>query len=421
MLLLDCSTRVPPQPTVEMTKTSLARSPNRVQTGVTGWPLLALGFRPLYLVAALFSVAALPLWLAVYTGIVQVDGYLFGAAWHSHEMLFGFAAAVIAGFLLTAVRNWTGLPTMTGATLGTLVGVWLLARVLAVTGPGPLAAVVDVAFLPALGLAIALPIVQSRNTRNLKILAVVAGLAVLNTVHHLAYLEKLPANWAATSTRLALDLITLLMAIVGGRVIPAFTANAIAAANPRRIAGLEVLAVGMLVVILAADVIAHWHALPAAFWVALLAAAAVTHGVRLALWQPLCTRRNALLAMLPIAYGWIPIALALRALSQAAVVPAAAATHALTIGAMASLMLAMMMRSALGHTGRPLAAGRSEIIAFLLLQLAAAVRVLGTVHPDLPYRESTIVAGALWSLAFAVFLFRYWRVLTRPRVDGRPG
>ncbi len=401
--------------------TSLIQPYDKERSNRTGMPLLALGFRPFYLLAALFSAAALPLWIAVYTGGVRLDGYLTGIAWHSHEMLFGFATAVIAGFLLTAVRNWTGLPTPTGVTLGALATAWLLARVFAVTGPGALAAIVDMLFLPALGLAIAIPIWCSRNARNVKILGVVGALAVLNVIYHLAYLGALPSGSANNATQLALDLITLLMAIVGGRVIPAFTANAIAGANPRRILPLEFLCFGSLLVILAADAAGSWYSLPSPVWTALLTVAASAHVVRLALWQPLRTRGVALLVMLPLAYGWIPVALALRALSHAAVVPAAASTHALTIGAMGSLMLAMMMRSALGHTGRALVAGRAECVAFALAQLAAAVRVLGAAVPGLPYRETAVIAGTLWSLAFAVFLVRYWPILTRARVDGRPG
>ena len=401
--------------------TSLIQPYDKERSNKTGMPLLALGFRPFYLLAALFSATALPIWIAIYTGAFQPEAYLVGVAWHSHEMLFGFAAAVIAGFLLTAVRNWTGLPTPTGVALGALAALWLFARVLAVTGPGAMAAVVDMMFLPALGLTIALPIWRSRDARNAKILGVVAALAVLNVIYHLAYLEGLPLRWTNIATQLALDLITLLMAIVGGRVIPAFTANAIAGAKPRRSLTLEILCFGSLLAVLAAGAAGPWYELPSPVWAALLTVAASAHAVRLALWQPLRTRGVALLAMLPLAYGWIPVALALRALSHAAVVPAAAATHALTIGAMGSLMLAMMMRSALGHTGRALVAGRAECAAFALAQLAAAVRVLGAAVPGLPYRETAVVAGTLWSLAFAVFLVRYWPILTRPRVDGRPG
>ena len=385
-----------------------------------GAPVLALGFRPFYLLAAAFATAALPLWLAMYTGGLGLTGYLSGVAWHNHEMLFGFAPAVVAGFLLTAVRNWTGLPTLNGAALGALATTWILARLLIVTGPAPAAAVVDVLFLPLLGIAIAVPIWRSRNARNVKILAVVAVLAALNAVLHLAYLGYLSGSWAATAMRLGLDLLTLLMAIVGGRVIPVFTANAIAGARPRRVTVVEFAAFGTLLLILAGEAAGASRWLPAGVWIAVLALSALAHALRLALWEPVATRSNALLAMLPVAYGWIPVSLALRALGAADIVAATAATHALTIGAMGSLMLAMMMRSALGHTGRALAAGRSELAAFVLLQLAVLARVLGVVMPA-PYLESVILSGLLWSLAFAVFLLRYAPILTRPRVDGKPG
>ncbi len=398
-----------------------AGPPGIRRQGPLEWAVFALGFRPFYLLAALFAAAALPLWAAVYTGAVHLNGYLAGVAWHSHEMLFGFATAVIAGFLLTAVRNWTGLPTPSGPALAALAAAWVLARVLAVTGPGPAAAIVDTAFLPALGLALALPIWRSRNTRNAKILVVLAALALLNGVCHLAYLEVLPAGSASVATRLALDLITLLMAIVGGRVIPAFTANAVPGAGPRRIAAVEYVSFATLLAIPAAALIGTRYPLPAPAWIVLLAAAALAQTVRVLLWRPVRTRGNALLAMLPVAYGWIPLSLALRALAHAALVPVAAATHALTIGAMSSLMLAMMMRSALGHTGRTLVAGRCECGAFVLLQLAAAVRVIGAAVPGLPYRATALGSAVLWSLAFAVFLFRYWPILTRPRIDARPG
>jgi uncharacterized protein involved in response to NO len=153
----------------------------------------------------------------------------------------------------------------------------------------------------------------------------------------------------------------------------------------------------------------------------LFAIAAAAHGIRLLLWQPQRTVHNPLLWMLPVAYGWIPISLALRAVEQASGAPAAAAVHALTLGAISSLMLAMMARSALGHTGRELRAGWIEISAFLLIQLAAIIRVAATLIPPVYYRGAVILSGTLWTLAFALFLSRYWGYLTRPRIDGRPG
>lgn len=387
----------------------------------TPMALLALGFRPFYLVAAVFAIVAIPAWLLSYTGRDLAGNYLQGMAWHSHEMIFGFAAAVIAGFLLTAVRNWTGRPTPTGILLGGLVSLWLLARVLMLTGPANAAALIDIIFLPALGIAVAIPIWASRNARNYKVLAVLSILTLANVGYHLASSDALPLGFGRISMTAALDVISILIAIVGGRVIPAFIGNAVDGANPRHIRSVEFVSVGALVVILAAGVVNAWVAVPPIVFLIIFVVAAAGQGVRLLLWQPFRARGSALLWMLPAAYAWLPVSLALRALELQSIVPSGAAIHALTIGAIASLMMAMMMRSALGHSGRPLVAGRAEVGAFVLLQLSAIVRVLAASIAPGAYREAMIVSGVLWTLAFAVFLWRYWPVLTRPRIDGRPG
>lgn len=383
--------------------------------------LLALGFRPFYLFAAMFAIVAVPAWLLSFTGSVLPGAYLQGMSWHSHEMIFGFAPAVIAGFLLTAVRNWTGRPTPTGASLAGLVVLWLLARVLMLTGPANVAALVDILFLPTLGVAVAIPILRSRNTRNYKVLAVLTVLTLVNAGYHLASLGLLPLEFARVSMTAALDVIAILIAIVGGRVVPAFIGNAVEGANPRHIRSVEFVSVGALVAILIAGILKPWLTIPHNAWLFVFVVAAVGQGVRLLLWQPLRARGNALLWMLPVAYAWLPISLALRALELQSIVPAGAAIHAFTIGAITSLMIAMMTRSALGHSGRPLVAGPAEVGAFVLLQLSAIVRVLAASIVPGAYREAMIVSAILWTVAFAVFLLRYWPVLTRPRIDGRPG
>ena len=387
----------------------------------TAMALLALGFRPFYLFAAVFAIVAVPVWLVSYAGGNLAGNYLQGIAWHSHEMIFGFAAAVIAGFLLTAVRNWTGRPTPTGALLGGLATLWLLARVLMLTGPANVAALIDVLFLPALGIAVAIPIWASRNARNYKVLAVLSVLTLANVGYHLASSGSLPLEFGRVSLAAALDVISILIAIVGGRVVPAFIGNAVEGASPRHIRSVEFVSVGALLVILVAGAVKPWIAVPHTAWLIIFVVAAVGQGVRLLLWQPFRARGNPLLWMLPVAYAWLPVSLALKALELQSMVPAGAAIHALTIGAIASLMMAMMMRSALGHSGRPLVAGLAEVGAFVLLQLSAIVRILAALVVPGAYREAMIVSGVLWTLAFAVFLWRYWPVLTRPRIDGRPG
>ena len=341
-------------------------------------PVFLLGFRPFYLVAAVFAVVALPVWIGSFFGAIPASAYLGGVAWHSHEMVFGFATAVIAGFLLTAVRNWTGLPTPSGGVLAALALLWVSGRLLVLAGPPIVAAIADLAFLPALATAIAIPIARSRNVRNFKVIAVLGGLMIANGGFHLAELDVLPSAFSRISIIAALDVIVILITIVAGRVIPAFIGNAVPTARPKSIYAVEVAAVLPLLIILALGPGSFWISVPVSTWIGLLVVAAVAHIIRLLLWDPFQTRRNALLWMLPVAYGWVPIALLLRA--GAAVptlgIPASAAFHALTIGAIASLMVAMMTRSALGHTGRALKAGPIEIATFLMLQAAAIVRVL---------------------------------------------
>jgi len=396
-------------------------SPNNTAGPVAGMPLLALGFRPFYLVAAVFAVVAVPMWVLSFLGKAQTGNYLHGLAWHSHEMIFGFAPAVIAGFLLTAVRNWTGRPTPTGAPLAGLVVLWLVARILMQVGPANTAAVIDILFLPTLGVAVAMPIWRSRNKRNYKVLVVLTVLTLANACYHLASLNLIPPGFARVSMTAALDIIAILIAIVGGRVIPAFIGNAVTESKPRYNRSVEVVSVGALVVILAIGVLAPWMPVADNVWVLILVIAALGQFVRLLLWQPLRALGNPLLWMLPAAYAWLPISLALRALELQSIVPSGVAIHAFTVGAITSLMIAMMTRSALGHSGRPLVAGPAEIVAFVLLQSSAIVRVLAA--PIMPgaYREAMIVAGLLWTLAFGVFLMRYWPILTRPRIDGKPG
>lgn len=389
--------------------------------GGNAMPLLALGFRPFYLLAGVFAAGAIVLWLAIYAGAVNVTGYLSGMAWHRHEMIFGFASAVIAGFLLTAVRNWTGRSTPHGATLAALVVLWLLGRILTLTGPSVVAAIVDVAFLPALSVAIALPIVHSANKRNMKLPIVLAGLTAANAAYHLSAIGILSVELMSVATVAALDIIAILIAIMGGRVIPAFTRSAIRGANPRTLFPVEAAAIGTLLLIFIAGIGELWWPLPQTAWVILLAVAALAHGLRLMLWQPLCTRSQPLLWMLPAAYVWLPLSLGLRAIGAAGLIPPTAAVHAFTLGAMSALMLAMMMRSALGHTGRLLVAGRIEIAAFILIQFATLLRVVAAIAAPANYTTLVIASGLAWGGAFALFVARYGPWLCRGRIDGQPG
>ena len=380
-------------------------------------PVLALGFRPFYLLAAAFAAIGLPVWHFAPGDLLPAEPYLAGPAWHAHEMVFGFAAAVLTGFLLTAARAWTGLATPSGWRLAVLALLWVAGRVLVVSGPANAAIVADCLFLPCVALALAIPVAQARNWRNLPVAAVPALLGVANLLFHLDHSGLIALARAKGGALLALDLFALLVTLMAGRVIPAFTANAVPAARPRRKRFVEIAAFGTLALLLVAGPLDPW--LPGGPWlVAVAAAGALAHTIRLWLWDPMATRREPLLWVLPLSYAWLPVSLVLRALWLADVgVPEASAFHALGAGAMGGLMLGMMTRSALGHTGRPLAAGPVELAAYVLVHLGAAVRVFGSLAGSDATPHALAASALLWSGAFALFLVAYWPILTRPRID----
>jgi len=359
------------------------------------------------------------MWLLSYTGTAQFGTYLQGVFWHSHEMLFGFMAAAMTGFLFTAVRNWTGLPTPTGAMLGVIALLWILARVLFLGGPATLAVALDLAFLPVVTAGVAIPILRSRNKRNYKVLGILVALCVLHFVFHLALAGELPAVLSRNSLLAAIDMVVILFAVVGGRVIPAFTRNAVPGSDPVHKPWLEVCAFGLLILIAVMTLLSGSIALAPWVPVTILFLAAGAHALRLAYWQPQRTLSSSLLWMMPVAYSWLPLALLLRGLSSFAIVVPGTWIHALTAGALSSLIVAMMMRSTLGHTGRKLVASHADVAAFLLLQVAAILRVIAGMTDN--YRAVVIMSGVVWILAFVVFLSRYAPMLLRPRVDGRPG
>lgn len=378
--------------------------------------LFNLGFRPFYLLAGVLATLGVPVWLAQYAGVLGQGGYLGGMAWHAHEMVFGFAAAVITGFLFTAVRNWTGLPTPTGRTLAALAALWLAGRVLVITGPALPAAVVDVAFLVAAAAALWFPLYRSRN-RNLFFVALLLLFAAANAAFHLGQLGWLEMS-PTVQARFALYLVILIISIMGGRVIPMFTANAVREAKVRKSAGLDLAAILLLAMALLASLAEIFPGVAAL----LCLAAAVLHALRLWGWDPYATRRQPILWILHLSYAWIPAGLVLLGLSLAGTgVPAALALHAFGVGAAGGMILGMMTRTARGHTGRMLEAGRGEIFAYGLVQLAAASRVFGGLLWPGSYLATLVAAGALWSGAFLIFVVVFWPMLTQPRADGRPG
>jgi len=362
--------------------------------------LLALGFRPFYLLAGAYAALSVPLWAAQYAGWLPGANALL----HAHEMLFGFAFAVIAGFLLTAVRAWTGRPTPSGAALAVIAALWIAGRVFApMFWPG--AAVADAAFALALAWGIGKPLVASGNRRNWFFIVVVLALGAAG----LLFLTAPRAGLV-----LGLDLVLFVIAVMAGRVVPAFTNNAIAGAGARRNRFVEYAALGSIPLLAALDGLQ----LPVAA-VALVAAG--LHAARLALWSPWSTRHRPILWILHLSYAWVVVHLALRGLGEFGFVSSLLATHALTVGAIGGLTIGMMTRTARGHTARPLQVGAWEVAAYLLVQAAALVRVFVPVAIPDAYVASVVVSAALWCAAFAIFTAVYYPILTRERLDGQPG
>ena len=379
-------------------------------------PVFALGFRPFYLLAALIAALDVPLWLAQYAGWTMPSGYLNGMAWHAHEMMFGFATAVLSGFLFTAARNWIGLPTSTGTALAALAALWLAGRVLLLSGPGWLAAIVDVAFLPAVATALWLPLRRSRN-RNQFFVVLLLALAAANVLFHLSH-TGLIALSELLPLRFALYLIVVIVAIMSGRVIPSFTQNAIRGARIRRWRVLDIAAIAALALALA-SVLAEMPGLVSGP-VCLLAAA--LHAARLAMWDPWSTRKQPILWILHLSYAWIPVALLLLGVAAlGAAVPTMLADHALGVGVVGGMILGMITRTARGHTGRSLQPGRIEVTAYALVVIAAATRVLVPLVLPSAYRSALLISGAFWSLAFLLYLLVYVPMLTKSRVDGQGG
>ena len=374
-----------------------------------------LGFRPFYLAASVFAALSVALWGLQYSGALPVAA-VRGPAWHGHEMLFGYAMAVIAGFLFTAVRNWTQRETPTGAWLAAFVVLWIAGRVLVMTPYALAAAVVNAAFPLAVAVGIGVPLLASRNRRNYFFLALLAGAALAVLFFHLASLSRI--DWPArASLQAGLDLVLFIVAVVAGRVIPMFTNNGVPGAGATRVAWLEKAALAAVLAVLAADV----AGVAGGTLVAILVAAAALHAARLWLWRPWRTLATPLVWVLHAAYAWLPVHLLLRAAAELGHVPAPLATHALTIGVIGGMTIGMMTRTARGHTGRPLVAGRAEVATYVLVQLAALVRVAGPLVDPGAYRATVVASAALWSAAFALYALAYWPILTRPRVDGKPG
>ena len=383
--------------------------------------IAAKGFRPFFLLAAAFACCIVPTWLLVVAGLVRQTGYLDATTWHAHEMVLGFSVAVIAGFLLTAVGNWTQRETLVGPWLLVLAGVWALGRVAMLFAgalPRGVAACIDLVFLPVLLVVLARPLVATGNRRNFVMLAILGVLLAANVVVHLSALGAMSAGSARMACLVAIDVVLLVILVISGRTFPMFTRNATGATGIQSVAALDVMTIAAMALLVVLDAVVPTGRVASSFAgvVGVLALA------RAARWGTRLTAKHPLVWILHAGYGWCVAGLLLRALTGfIPAIPSSVATHALTVGAIGSLTLGMMARVALGHTGRPLVVARPVVWAFVAITVAAVVRVVAPLLAPSWYLASLIAAGSLWTLAFALYLTVYAPILAAPRLDGKVG
>ena len=382
---------------------------------IEGPALLSYGFRPFFLGAGLFAVAAMLLWIGALTQGWEIGGSRYGALnWHAHEMLFGYVAAALAGFMLTAIPNWTGRLPVSGRPLLLLVLLWLAGRAVMVApeqfGIYP-AAVVEAAFLPVLAGIAGREIITGRNWKNLKILVALGVLSGVNIAFHVMVLAG--AN-PMVLMRAGVAVFVALIAVVGGRIVPSFTRNWLSRAGAVRLPHpydqFDTVAIVGLIAALVS-----WTVIPlSAVTAALALAASALQLWRLIRWRGIDAAREPLLAMLHIAYLFVPVGLAAIALSAMGWLEAPSTLHLLSVGAIGCMTLGVMTRATLGHTGRTLSASAWTVVSYLSLLTAAIIRPLAELFPGF-YYEMLAVAGTAWIAAFAVFSVEYGRYLILPR------
>ncbi|VAX11703.1 NnrS protein involved in response to NO [hydrothermal vent metagenome] len=377
----------------------------------------ALGFRPFFICAGVGAVLLIALWICFLVGHLPANTYYGPIGWHSHEMLFGFTTAIIAGFLLTAVRNWTGMDTVTGTPLAALVGIWLLGRIMPfLPVPGGLIAIIDLSFLPLLAFSLRKPLMGGESTANRVFLVVLALATAANLLVHLQALH-ITSSSAIVGTGLMQYLIIWLLIIITGRVMPFFTRSAIPGAMPKNHHDIELISMVMLFWLAMIDVI-----IPIPWLAGIFAAIlAVIHIIRVRRWYDQRIWNVPILWVLYTGYFWLIASFILKALSGAGLVSANLALHAFTIGTIGVFTLGMMSRVALGHTGRMMQSAKVMSMAYILLNLGALVRVLMPILAPQQYSLWIYLTSGIWLASFLIFCWIYVPILVKSRIDGAAG
>jgi len=377
---------------------------------------LSYGFRPFFLCTALFAAIVIPIWALIQMGTGEVKFLYAARDWHAHEMLFGFLPAAITGFLLTAIPNWTERPPLRGVPLFLLVALWLSGRLaIAIPWPAPLvAAVIDATFLVVLAAFVWREISAGKAWDRTPIGVIISLYAGANILFHLLALRGAETD---LPERMPLALMMMLLALIGGRIIPTFTNDHLARQGlPEQVTSFTRFD-GLSLVVQAIGAIA-WTAEPQAMETAwILVTVGLLHAIRLSRWHAWTAWREPLVLILHLGYGWLALSLVLLGGSILGWgLQTADAVHALTTGAMGAMTLAVMTRASLGHTGRPLHAGPMTAVIYVLVNLGALVRVFGPAI-GLPTNLMLGMAATAWSGAYLLFAALYGPLLIRPSID----
>ena len=373
--------------------------------------LFSYAFRVFFLLCGAGAIVLVLAWMASMSGSAILAATENPLYWHGHEMIVGFAMATVAGFALTAVATWTGRRAIAGSALMGLALAWLLGRLAmaGVLGPNDMmTGVIDMLFPVSLAAVFGREVVAARNARNYKVVAMIGALAGWNLLYHLGH--------PYMAIYLMIHTMLLLVAVIGGRIVPSFTANWMRGRgldkppvnNPvlDRMAISATIMIGLVVVFYPSGVLVGYLSI----------AGAALHAVRVGQWRGLRTVGNPLLLVLHAAYWWLPAGYAIMGLASLGVAfTPTAALHALTMGAIGTMVFAMVTRVPLGHTGRPLQAARLTVVAYFLLTASVLIRIASPWNAE-SYLSMVNLAAAGWCLAFLIFLWVYWPVLTRPRV-----
>ncbi|MGO4999498.1 NnrS family protein [Oceanisphaera sp. W20_SRM_FM3] len=387
------------------------------------WPIFRLGFRVFFLGGALFSAGAMLLWALSLSDFAVLPGVKNPIWWHAHEMLFGFALAIVAGFVTTAMQNWTGVPGIKSWPLAVVAGLWLLPRLLMpLRGElNGLVIALDLLWLPIVAGMLAQPILKTKQWRNLFFVPLFVFFTLLNA---LSYYAAVSDNWLLSERVFITTVLALsaLITVMGGRVFPFFTARATQTPKIEPIVWLEKLSLVSIWISALA-----WLLLPRtpaanALLALLLAVTAIAHLVRLSRWNYKVTTKVPLLWILYLGYFFIPLGLlALAAALLKMGISVSLASHWLTAGALGAVILGMIARVSLGHSGRPLEITRIMVVAFAFIILAALLRSLLPMIAPMMTMQAYHSSAACWIIAYGLFCWVYWPILTKPRADGHPG